>query len=61
MPSVFTIKLQNGLRKSLPFDDKRDFEEAKKGFIAAPSFKQIMAEAGRDFGTQKNQKEGQIG
>jgi alkyl sulfatase BDS1-like metallo-beta-lactamase superfamily hydrolase len=46
MPSKFTIELQNGLRKSLPFDDKRDFEEAKKGFIAAPPFKQIMAEAG---------------
>ena len=46
MPSKFTIELQNGLRKSLPFDDKRDFEEAKKGFIAAPDYKQIMAEAG---------------
>jgi len=46
MPSKFTIELQNGLRKSLPFEDKRDFEEAKKGFIAAPPYKQIMAEAG---------------
>jgi len=46
MPSKFTIELQNVLRKSLPFDDKRDFEEAKKGFIAAPDYKQIMAEAG---------------
>ncbi|UCD34125.1 MAG: MBL fold metallo-hydrolase, partial [Nitrospiraceae bacterium] len=46
MPSRFTIELQNGLRKSLPFEDKRDFEEAKKGFIAAPPYKQIMAEAG---------------
>jgi alkyl sulfatase BDS1-like metallo-beta-lactamase superfamily hydrolase len=46
MPSKFTIELQNGLRKSLPFEDKRDFEEAKKGFIAAPTYKQIMAEAG---------------
>jgi alkyl sulfatase BDS1-like metallo-beta-lactamase superfamily hydrolase len=45
-PSEFTIELQNGLRKSLPFEDKRDFEEAKKGFIAAPEYKQIMAEAG---------------
>lgn len=45
-PSEFTIELQNGLRKSLPFADKRDFEEAKKGFIAAPEYKQIMAEAG---------------
>jgi alkyl sulfatase BDS1-like metallo-beta-lactamase superfamily hydrolase len=46
MPSEFTIELQNGLRKSLPFEDKRDFEEAKKGFIAAPKYKQIKAEAG---------------
>ena len=46
MPSKFTVELQNGLRKTLPFQDKRDFEEAKKGFIAAPSYKQIMAEAG---------------
>jgi len=45
-PSKFTIELQNGLRKTLPFEDKRDFEEAKKGFIAAPPYKQIMAEAG---------------
>ena len=46
MPSKFTIELQNGLRKSLPFEDKRDFEESKKGFIAAPPYKQIMADAG---------------
>jgi alkyl sulfatase BDS1-like metallo-beta-lactamase superfamily hydrolase len=46
MPSKYTIELQNGLRKTLPFEDKRDFEEAKKGFIAAPPYKQIMAEAG---------------
>jgi alkyl sulfatase BDS1-like metallo-beta-lactamase superfamily hydrolase len=46
MPSNFTLELQKGLRKSLPFEDKRDFEEAKKGFIAAPEYKQIMAEAG---------------
>ena len=46
MPSKFTIELQNGLRKTLPFDDKRDFEEAKKGFIVAPDYKQIKAEDG---------------
>jgi alkyl sulfatase BDS1-like metallo-beta-lactamase superfamily hydrolase len=46
MPSKYTLELQNGFRKSLPFQDKRDFEEAKKGFIAAPDYKQIMAEAG---------------
>jgi alkyl sulfatase BDS1-like metallo-beta-lactamase superfamily hydrolase len=54
IPSTFTIALQNSLRQSLPFEDERDFEEAKKGFIAAPPYKQIMAEAGNvawDMGT----------
>ena len=46
LPSKFTIELQKGLRATLPFEDERDFEEAKRGFIAAPSYKQIMAEAG---------------
>ena len=53
-PSKFTVELQNGLRKSLPFEDKRDFEEAKRGFIAAPKYKKIMADAGNvawDIGT----------
>jgi alkyl sulfatase BDS1-like metallo-beta-lactamase superfamily hydrolase len=45
-PSSYTIDLQKKLRESMPFDDKLDFEEAKKGFIAVPPFKQIMAEAG---------------
>jgi len=45
-PSKFTIELQNGRRASLPFEDRRDFEEAQRGFIAAPPYKQIMAEAG---------------
>ncbi len=45
-PSTFTIELQNGVRATLPFTDQRDFEEAKKGFIAAPAYKRIMAEAG---------------
>ncbi|MEJ2137551.1 MAG: alkyl sulfatase dimerization domain-containing protein [Desulfofustis sp.] len=46
MPSQYTIALQNELRENLPFEDKRDFEEARKGFIAEPDYKQIMAEAG---------------
>jgi alkyl sulfatase BDS1-like metallo-beta-lactamase superfamily hydrolase len=45
-PSAHTIEAQQQLRKSLPFEDERDFAEAKKGFIAAPDYKQIMAEAG---------------
>lgn len=45
-PSTFTLELRNGLKASLPFADKRDFDEAAKGFIAAPPYKQIMADAG---------------
>jgi alkyl sulfatase BDS1-like metallo-beta-lactamase superfamily hydrolase len=45
-PSTFTLELRNGLKATLPFSDKRDFDEAKKGFIAAPPYKQIMADAG---------------
>jgi alkyl sulfatase BDS1-like metallo-beta-lactamase superfamily hydrolase len=46
MPSPHPIKFQNILRKELPFEDQRDFEESQQGFIAAPPYKQIMAEAG---------------
>jgi alkyl sulfatase BDS1-like metallo-beta-lactamase superfamily hydrolase len=46
VPSKFTIELRKGLKATLPFEDKRDFEEAKKGFIAEPPYKQIMADAG---------------
>ncbi len=45
-PSVHTIAKQKALRNALPFDDKQDFEEQKRGFIAAPKFKRIMADAG---------------
>jgi alkyl sulfatase BDS1-like metallo-beta-lactamase superfamily hydrolase len=45
-PSKFTIELRDGLKAALPFEDQRDFEEAKKGFIAEPPYKQIMADAG---------------
>ena len=46
LPSAYTIAFQQALRNSLPFEDQRDFEEAQRGFIAAPDYKQIMAEAG---------------
>ncbi|MEY3481950.1 MAG: hypothetical protein RIQ71_2725 [Verrucomicrobiota bacterium] len=45
-PSKFTLELRDGVKAELPLSDKRDFDEAKKGFIAAPPFKQIMADAG---------------
>ncbi|MBS0629442.1 MAG: MBL fold metallo-hydrolase [Verrucomicrobia bacterium] len=46
LPSKYTIELRNGLKATLPFDDFEDFEEAKRGFISAPTYKQIMADAG---------------
>ena len=45
-PSRFTVELRNGVRKALPFEDVRDFEESKRGLIAVPPFKKIMADAG---------------
>ena len=45
-PSKFTLQLRNGLKAELPFDDKRDFDEAKRGFIAEPPYTQIKADAG---------------
>ena len=45
-PSTYTLELRKGLVATLPFADKRDFDEAKKGFIAEPPYTQIMADAG---------------
>ena len=45
-PSKHTIELREQESKTLSFSDTRDFEEQKKGFIAAPKFKKIMADAG---------------
>jgi alkyl sulfatase BDS1-like metallo-beta-lactamase superfamily hydrolase len=46
LPSKYTIELRKGVSATLPFEDKRDFDEAKKGFIAEPPYKKIMADAG---------------
>ena len=46
LPSKYTIELRKGIAATLPFEDKRDFDEAKKGFIAEPPFLKIMADAG---------------
>jgi alkyl sulfatase BDS1-like metallo-beta-lactamase superfamily hydrolase len=46
MPSAATKAAQAAARAALPFDDERDFAEARRGFIAAPDYRQIMAEAG---------------
>ena len=45
-PSKFTLELRNGLKAELPLADKRDFDEAKRGFIAEPPYTKIMADAG---------------
>lgn len=45
--SLFTSELQSELQESLPFDDQRDFEESRRGFIAAPDSRQILAANGR--------------
>lgn len=45
-PSIFTVELRKQIGSSLPFEDERDFQEAQRGFIAAPDYKQIMADAG---------------
>ncbi|MGL6267895.1 MAG: alkyl/aryl-sulfatase, partial [Chitinophagaceae bacterium] len=45
-PSSFTVARWEELKSTLPFEDKRDFDEAKKGFIAEPGYRKIMAEAG---------------
>jgi alkyl sulfatase BDS1-like metallo-beta-lactamase superfamily hydrolase len=45
-PSRHTIAVLEEARKTLPLSDRRDFEEQKKGFIVAPGFKKIMADAG---------------
>ena len=45
-PSEQTIAYQQNLRETLNFADTRDFEENARGFIAAPDFGKIMADAG---------------
>ncbi len=46
LPSAYTIQLRQMRKSALPLADERDFEEAQRGFIAAPAYRQIMAEAG---------------
>jgi len=45
-PSKFTLELRNGQKAQLPFADKRDFDEARRGFIGEPPYTKIMADAG---------------
>ncbi len=45
-PSKHTIEIIEKARATMAFSDTRDFEEQKKGFIAAPESMKIMADAG---------------
>lgn len=46
-PSKHTLAVWENWKKTLPFDDVRDYEEQQKGFIGAPDFRQIKNEEGR--------------
>ena len=45
-PSEHTLRILNEARESMPFDDTRDFDEARKGFIAPLNSGIVMADAG---------------
>ncbi|WP_373973850.1 MBL fold metallo-hydrolase [Chitinibacter sp. SCUT-21] len=45
-PSSYTKALQNQARKTLPFEDQRDFAESSKGLIAKPEYSVIRNEKG---------------
>jgi alkyl sulfatase BDS1-like metallo-beta-lactamase superfamily hydrolase len=46
MPSQYTIEAQQQERKILTLANHQDFEEAKRGFIAAPPYRKIMNDKG---------------
>lgn len=45
-PSRATLERRAAIAAELPFADKRDLEEAKRGFIAEPPYTKIMADGG---------------
>ncbi len=45
-PSEHTRALQQALRESLPFEDRRDFEESRRGFLAEPDSRRITGSSG---------------
>jgi alkyl sulfatase BDS1-like metallo-beta-lactamase superfamily hydrolase len=45
-PSRYTIEAQRHQREILPLADRQDFEEARRGFVAAPSYRKIMNDKG---------------
>ncbi len=45
--SAATRAARDAARTMLAFEDTRDFEESSRGFVAAPSYSQILADDGR--------------
>ena len=45
-PSEHTLRILDEARESMPFDDTRDFDEARKGFIAPLNSMIVEADAG---------------
>src|SRR6056297_874518 len=46
-PSVHTAAAHGAARASLPFDDERDFEEARRGLVAVPGERRVTADDGK--------------
>lgn len=46
LPSAVTVEQHKALLKALPFNDRRDFDESQRGFIAAPPSREIKGAGG---------------
>jgi alkyl sulfatase BDS1-like metallo-beta-lactamase superfamily hydrolase len=47
LPSAHTAAAHEATRTALPFDDERDFDEARRGFLAAPGERRILTDDGK--------------
>jgi alkyl sulfatase BDS1-like metallo-beta-lactamase superfamily hydrolase len=47
LPSAHTTSRQRELRAALPFQDERDHEESRRGFVAAPDYREIRDAEGK--------------
>jgi alkyl sulfatase BDS1-like metallo-beta-lactamase superfamily hydrolase len=45
-PSATTLQYRDSEKAKLPFEDERDFEEQRRGFLKTPPYTKIMADAG---------------
>jgi len=46
LATLMVVGKWEDVKNKMPFKDRRDFEEQQKGFIAAPEYNEIMADAG---------------